>query len=371
LRGSDYVQALVAAEKLGRSPQHRAEIVPALMETLNHEWERCSGDIRQAIARSLGRLQAREAVVPLLQLARSGRGIEHDCAECGGCFLVLTPAGELFDRRYEPFLESEVLSVINELADFSHLKTMADIVSEGKWKAQLIATIGKVGHPRYAYFIGGYKDDEDESVRRAVAHALGLIKNDDFTLPVLIQLLSRTGEDFHVRWEASNSLVAIGKRSDAQGVAKRLMNLLRDREKLTVLLTARTLAMLGAEEGLVKVREMARDEDPKMRVEAAMYLGEVTDRRSTDTLIKSLKDENLAVRACAVYALGQIGDASMIASLERAFEESRDYMAELEKQLKEGSSDETLRQKYGSGVFDLRQTVREAIEAIQERAGKS
>ena len=108
-----------------------------------------------------------------------------------------------------------------------------------------------------------------------------------------------------------------------------------------------------------------------MRVEAAMYLGEVTDRRSTDTLIKSLKDENLAVRACAVYALGQIGDASMIASLERAFEESRDYMAELEKQLKEGSSDETLRQKYGSGVFDLRQTVREAIEAIQERAGKS
>ncbi|OFV88374.1 MAG: hypothetical protein A2V74_03735 [Acidobacteria bacterium RBG_16_70_10] len=165
--------------------------------------------------------------------------------------------------------------------------------------------------------------------------------------------------------------MAIGKRSDAQGVAKRLMNLLRDREKLTVLLTARTLAMLGAEEGLVKVREMARDEDPKMRVEAAMYLGEVTDRRSTDTLIKSLKDENLAVRACAVYALGQIGDASMIASLERAFEESRDYMAELEKQLKEGSSDETLRQKYGSGVFDLRQTVREAIEAIQERAGKS
>jgi HEAT repeat protein len=247
---------------------------------------------------------------------------------------------------------------------------MADIVSEGKWKEQLITTIGKVGHPRYAYFIGGYKDDKAVGVRKAVAHGLGLITNDDFTLPVLIQLLSRSNEDFLVRWEASNAMVTMGKRGDAQAVRKRLGDLLRDREKLTVLLTARALAILGEEKGSLKLREMAMDGDPKIRMEAVMYLGEVTDVGSKDILIKSVKDDNLAVRACAMYALGRIGDASMIATLRKAFEGSTDYMATLEKQLKESSSEEALKQKYGVGVFDLRQTLQEAIDTIQKKDGK-
>jgi HEAT repeat protein len=83
-----------------------------------------------------------------------------------------------------------------------------------------------------------------------------------------------------------------------------------------------------------------------------------------------VKDDNLAVRACAMYALGRIGDASMIATLRKAFEGSTDYMATLEKQLKESSSEEALKQKYGVGVFDLRQTLQEAIDTIQKKDGK-
>jgi len=370
LRAPDYMQAWGAADKLARFSQYRAEIVPALIEALNHEWEQCSGDVRQVIAKSLVELGAKEAVFPLLQLVRSGKSIEHECVECGGCFLVLTPGDELLSRGHDPFSPSDVLWAVHQLADFSHLKTMADIVSEGKWKEQLITTIGKVGHPRYAYFIGGYKDDKAVGVRIAVAHGLGLITNDDFTLPVLIQLLSRSNEDFFVRWEASNALVTMGKRGDAQAVRKRLGDLLRDREKLTVLLTARALAILGEEKGSLKLREMAMDGDPKIRMEAVMYLGEVTDVGSKDILIKSVKDDNLAVRACAMYALGRIGDASMIATLRKAFEGSTDYMATLEKQLKASSSEEAVKQKYGVGVFDLRQTLQEAIDTIQNKGGK-
>jgi len=247
---------------------------------------------------------------------------------------------------------------------------MADIVSEGKWKEQLITTIGKVGHPRYAYFIGGYKDDKAVGVRIAVAHGLGLITNDDFTLPVLIQLLSRSNEDFLVRWEASNALVTMGKRGDAQSVRKRLGDLLRDREKLTVLLTARALAILGEEKGSLRLREMAMDGNPKIRMEAVMYLGEVANVGSKDILIKSVKDDNLAVRACAMYALGRIGDASMIPILRKALEESIDYATKLERELKNGANKEARKEKYGLEVFDLRQTLEEAIDAVQKRAGK-
>jgi len=45
-------------------------------------------------------------------------------------------------------------------------------------------------------------------------------------------------------------------------------------------------------------------------------------------------------------------------------------MATLEKQLKESSSEEALKQKYGVGVFDLRQTLQEAIDTIQKKGGK-
>jgi len=95
------------------------------------------------------------------------------------------------ERKYEPFCGNTVLATINALADFSHSKAMADLVIAGKWKGELLVTLGKVGPPRYANFIGRYKDDPDLSVRQAVAAALGLIDNETIAVPVLIQLLSR------------------------------------------------------------------------------------------------------------------------------------------------------------------------------------
>jgi len=47
----------------------------------NREWASCSGDVRDAAARSLAQLKAKEAVVPLLELVKSGRPLEHECVE--------------------------------------------------------------------------------------------------------------------------------------------------------------------------------------------------------------------------------------------------------------------------------------------------
>jgi HEAT repeat protein len=82
LKSPDFETAFQAAESLGGYPGYRTQIVPALMAAMKTpDWSRCSGDMRDAIARSLGALNAREAVVPLLELVKSGRSVEHECVE--------------------------------------------------------------------------------------------------------------------------------------------------------------------------------------------------------------------------------------------------------------------------------------------------
>jgi HEAT repeat protein len=365
LKGSDYDRARIAASDLGNFPQFKAQIAPALLDALNQEWDHCTGDIRQAIGVSLARLAGKDAVFPLLKLLQSGKNVEHDCAECGCCFLGYTPGDVFTARDFDPFCENSLLAVINAQADSSHLKAMADLVSHGKWKPELLITIGKVGIPRYAHFISRYKDDPEVSVRMAVARGLGLIPNEQVAVPVLIQLLSRGNEEFLVRWEASKSLIAVGQRGKVPSLKSRLTNLLKERDKVTLLLAARALARLGEEAGFLKLRELAADNDGKVRSEAVLYLGETADRGAKPILITSLDDENLAVRASAIYALGRIGDASMIPILEKAIQASSAYQDELAKRIKAGVAEGTLQQQHGYGTYDLRETLQEALDAIK------
>ena len=82
LRSREFTEAVGAAERLGGYASERAEVVPALIDALqNREWASCSGDVRDAIARSLAQLKAKEAVVPLLELVRSGKPLDHECVE--------------------------------------------------------------------------------------------------------------------------------------------------------------------------------------------------------------------------------------------------------------------------------------------------
>ena len=82
LKEPDFDKAYAAAEELRKYPQHRAQIVTGLIEAITtSDWNRCAGDMRDTIARLLGELKAREAVVPLLQVTKSGKSIEHECAE--------------------------------------------------------------------------------------------------------------------------------------------------------------------------------------------------------------------------------------------------------------------------------------------------
>jgi HEAT repeat protein len=82
LRGPDFDKANAAVEQLGKYPRYRSQIVAGLIEALRRgDWNRCGGDVRDAIARLLVELKAREAVLPLLELVKSDKSIEHECSE--------------------------------------------------------------------------------------------------------------------------------------------------------------------------------------------------------------------------------------------------------------------------------------------------
>lgn len=82
LQSRDFDRAHGAAEKLRNYPAHRAQSVPALVQAIaTREWDRCSADMRDAIARTLHDLTAREAVAPLLDPVKSGKPIDNECFE--------------------------------------------------------------------------------------------------------------------------------------------------------------------------------------------------------------------------------------------------------------------------------------------------
>ena len=82
VKSPDYEKASAAEGELRKFPRERTRIVAGLVDALRTgEWNRCSGDMRDGIARTLIDLKAKEAVVPLLELVKSGRSIEHECSE--------------------------------------------------------------------------------------------------------------------------------------------------------------------------------------------------------------------------------------------------------------------------------------------------
>jgi HEAT repeat protein len=276
----------------------------------------------------------------------------------------VTPADELAARAADPFCGSGVLGAINEMADFSHSKAIADLVTAGHAaRDRLILTLGKIGPPRYANFIARWRDDADAGVRRGVAGALGLIDNPPVSVPVLVQLLARGSgpEVFGVKWEAAQSLLAVARRPGGEIVRPRLAALLGEPDGVTVALAARTLAALSDGPSLTKLRELTAHADGRVRREALLALGELRDKGALEAARARLKDEHLGVRATAIYAVGRIAGAGAATELRAATDDGLAYEKSLEARKTRGESEESLRRRYGLSEFDLRETLQQAL----------
>ncbi len=280
----------------------------------------------------------------------------------------MTPAEVLGARGYEPFCGVSVLGAIHALADATHSKAMSDLVREGKWKGELLFTLGKVGPPRYANFIGRYKDDPDASVRQGVAAALGLIDNEGVAVPVLVSMLARNDGDFAVKWEAASSLIAVARRKSPDGVRRRVIELFKEPGAMTVVLAARVLASTADAGGLDKLRELTAHADRRVRQEALFALGALADPGSREVITRRLNDDAVAVRAVAVYALARVAGPASAPTLRKAIEDALSYERQLEG--RPGETHEARSERYGIGEFDLRETLQEAITLTRELRGR-
>ena len=251
---------------------------------------------------------------------------------------------------------------VNKFADASHAKILASLISAGISKPELLVALAEVGTSTAADFIASFKDDKNFEIRRSVATALGLIKNDAVAIPVLVRYLE--DPNFFVQWAAAHSLIMIEGENRPSGLAPKLTNLLAKNDKLVVVLSAKILAALGEDKGFAKLRELTADANSKIRFESVLALGALGDKESKDLLIQRLKDTNLAVRASAIYALGKAGDPVVIPALRKAFAEANVYTESLKKKFKGDTS--VLHNEYGVNVYNLEETLDEAIRFLKK-----
>jgi hypothetical protein len=73
-------------------------------------------------------------------------------------------------------------------------------------------------------------------------------------------------------------------------------------------------------------RTLMQDSSYKVRVQAALVLGKLADRRAVPSLLQALKDENETVRGVSATSLGRIGDKSAANGLLSATNDSSEFV---------------------------------------------
>jgi hypothetical protein len=73
-------------------------------------------------------------------------------------------------------------------------------------------------------------------------------------------------------------------------------------------------------------RALMQDTSYKVRVQAALVLGKLGDRRAVPALIQALKDDNESVRGIAATSLGRLGDKSAAGALLEATNDSSEFV---------------------------------------------
>ena len=324
----------------------RKKVIDLLRDALFREWSRCAGDLRQVIANKLSALNAKEAVPDFLELIKKEMSIDHECAQCGCCFVSWSVKDEL-EVAMEPdfFCENGLLAALFDMATFSYSKEISELADRNQnYRPQLLVTLGKIGHPRYAHFISKFAGSEDPQTRQAVAHGLGLIKQ-----PAGVRALGMLLEDSqeYIRWTASKSLLEIGGEKAREVLKLKLMQ----SDKNIQVLAARTLAKMDINEGRLKLRELAKDTDSKIRKIAIAYLGQIGDMDSKEIILQGLDDKSDLVRVYSIYALGYVGNSGDIPAIKKCLAETKEMNSSEDGglELLDGTVDDAIKQIKSTG----------------------
>jgi hypothetical protein len=90
------------------------------------------------------------------------------------------------------------------------------------------------------------------------------------------------------------------------------------------------LALCAAPARADKVEDLSRtllgDPSYKVRVQAALVLGKLGDKRAVPALIKALKDQNASVRGVTCASLGRLGDPAAVPALKEVLGDGESFV---------------------------------------------
>ena len=132
-------------------------------------------------------------------------------------------------------------------------------------------------------------------------------------VPFLVRLLGDSNENWQLRAQAAQSLVALGYGKE---IFAALTGLVR-RGELVPPMLATTLYQQAPDVGYELVASSMAAVDDMARAEAFWVAGALHDTRMADPLRAGLSDPAREVRMAAVWGLGNSGDPSVLGDLQR------------------------------------------------------
>lgn len=197
-------------------------------------------------------------------------------------------------------------SILGELAPPSQPGAKEDL--ERLWK---------LGIKTYDDLLALAMDEGNANLRETACWYLAR-QGDKRALPVLARCLQ--AKDPALRQEAARCL---GILNGDEACAQLVKCLQQEADPEVRMYAAHSLGMIGGPSSFDALRATLRyaDEEPRVRAMAAESLAYVRDPRAIADLLKVLDDSSSEIRYWSVFALGQIGDASVIRSLERLGED--------------------------------------------------
>ncbi len=307
-----------AAEMLGRlDVQGAAE---KLLERLKDD----DGRVRSEAARALGRLRCADAVDPVIGLLDDAEG-----EVVIGAIVALGQMGQM--RAIKPILArldgdskrwlpiAVALGRIGDKQGLPALKRIYDAVPNGKDKADVAASIGRIQPALGIELISKLAKDQDTGVVFAALRAAGEMNH-----PVGARFLLEKVLRLRSLYDAAGPELARDALAAAIGSIRdeKLLHGFVDearREKRTpedpsdkLILVLRAIAASGHPKMYADVYPFLKDPEQDVRLAAISAAGRVGDERALETLLGYLRDADFVVVVAAAEALGDLGHDSAI-----------------------------------------------------------
>jgi len=214
--------------------------------------------------------------------------------------------------RHYPDMDSRLYKPIFEIFGEYSAQLLIELLSDftgSEWREirvrrQAIILLGNVREPRVAKAIAKHLGDESRDIRQAAINSLGRMHRSD---AVEVLMAGLKDNNYRARRSAAEALagfrVSAGLKSVLIGD---LVNVIGDEDASVRKYAVRALGNLSDERTLEALLKALMDEDRNVRKRAVRALGNIGGESAVDPIIAALEDR--CIRRDAAEALGQIGE---------------------------------------------------------------